>query len=342
VIFVAYDLSGYLVVGISSSALFDLSYEHKIFENRGLAAYKKYQDEHEKDILKPGPGFRLVKALLRLNEMIPNKRFVEIIVMSRNSADISMRIFNSIEHYGLDIIRAGFTSGRPIKPYAEAFNLHLFLSTNVEDVQDAINSNIAAGLIYNASHKYEESLDQIKIAFDGDAVLFSDESERIYQKEGLEAFAHHEKLNANKPLPEGPFVNFLKAISLVQKEFTEENMPIRTALVTARSTPAQERVIRTLHAWNVRIDEVFFLGGIRKKEILKAFGADIFFDDQDAHLKHTVDVVPSARVPYKNRLEQVSLFEGDKKTEEQAKEKLPQLDKKAEINTVNDDQPSLL
>lgn len=316
----AYDLSGYLVVGVSSTALFDLSYEQKIFENKGLAAYKKYQSEHEKDILKPGPGFRLIKALLRLNEIIPGKRMVEIIIMSRNSADISMRIFNSIEHYGLDIVRAGFTSGRPIKPYAEAFNLHLFLSTNAEDVQDAINSNIAAGLIYNKSQNYEESLDQIKIAFDGDAVIFADESERIYQKEGLEAFAQHEKSNATKPLPEGPFAKFLKAISLIQKEFSEDEMPIRTALVTARSSPAQERVIRTLQIWDVQINEVFFLGGVRKAEILKAFGADIFFDDQDAHLKHTVNVVPSARVPYKNKAEQVSLFEEIEKSKEPKQE----------------------
>lgn len=140
-------------------------------------------------------------------------------------------------------------------------------------------------------------------------MLFTDESERIYQKEGLEAFAEHEKLNAKNPLPEGPFANFLKMISRIQAEFPEHNMPIRTALVTARSAPAQERVIRTLEAWNVHIDEVFFLGGVRKKEILQAFGADIFFDDQDAHLKHAKDVVPSAKVPYKNRMEQVSLFE---------------------------------
>lgn len=306
----AYDLSEYLVVGISSSALFDLSFEHNIFLNRGLMEYKKYQQEHENDILKPGPGFRLVKSLLRLNTLIPNKRFVEIIIMSRNSADISMRIFNSIEHYNLDIVRAAFTSGRPIKPYAEAFNVHLFLSTNVEDVQDAINANIAAGLIYNSGKEYREDHDeQIRIAFDGDAVLFSDEAERIYQKAGLEAFAEHEKANAKKPLPEGPFVKFLKVISDIQKQFPEDNLPIRTALVTARSSPAQERVIRTLQAWDVHIDEVFFLGGVRKKEILKAFGADIFFDDQDAHLKHSVEVVPSARVPYKNIMEQVSLFD---------------------------------
>ena len=180
----AYDLSGCLVVGISSSALFDLTVEHKIFETKGLEEYLKYQIEHEKDILKPGPGFRLVKNLLHLNELIPGKRLVEVIIMSRNSANSSMRFFNSIEHYGLDISRAALTSGKPIKPYAEAFNVSLFLSTNVEDVQDAINSDIAAGLIYNYDYQEQEDDDsqEIRIAFDGDAVLFSDESERIYQK----------------------------------------------------------------------------------------------------------------------------------------------------------------
>ena len=310
----AYDLSGYLVVGISSSALFDLSREHKIFETKGLDEYLSYQEKHEKDILKPGPGFKLVKKLLRLNELIPNKRLVEVIIMSRNSASSSLRFFNSIEHYGLDISRAALTSGKPIKPYVNAFNVHLFLSTNVEDVQDAVNDNIAAGLIYNQKKEYLKDNEEIRIAFDGDAVLFSDESERIYQKEGLEAFAAHEKSNALKPLPEGPFARFLKSISQIQKEFPLDNIPIRTALVTARSSPAHERVIRTLQAWDVIINEVFFLGGVRKAEILEAFGADIFFDDQDAHLKHAANVVPSARVPYINRQEQISLF--DEKSED--------------------------
>lgn len=307
----AYDLSGCLVVGISSSALFDLTVEHKIFETKGLEEYLKYQIEHEKDILKPGPGFRLVKNLLRLNELIPGKRLVEVIIMSRNSANSSMRFFNSIEHYGLDITRAALTSGNPIKPYVEAFNVSLFLSTNVEDVQDAINSDIAAGLIYNYDYKEQEEDEnkEIRIAFDGDAVLFSDESEQIYQKEGLEAFAQHEKEKALKPLPEGPFAKFLKAISNIQKEFPYGKVPIRTALVTARSSPAHERVIRTLQAWDVKIDEVFFLGGVRKREILKAFRADIFFDDQDAHLKYSRDVVPSAKVPYKNAARQLTIFD---------------------------------
>ncbi len=304
----AYELSSYLVVGVSSSALFDLELEEKIFKNKGLDEYIKYQIDHEKDILNPGPGFRLIKNLLNLNQLIPNKRLVDVIIMSRNSAETSMRFFNSIEHHGLNISRAALTSGMPLKPYAKAFNVNLFLSTNVIDVQDAINGNIAAGLIYNHNYDNVEN-SQIRIAFDGDAVLFSDESERIYQKEGLEAFTIHEKRNALKPLPEGPFAKFLKSIAQIQKEFNKGEVPIRTALVTARSSPAHERVIRTLQAWDVKIDEMFFLGGIRKAEILKAFGADIFFDDQDAHLKYSADFVPSARVPYKNLSKQINLFE---------------------------------
>lgn len=311
-IILAYELTNYLVVGISSTALFDLSYEQKIFETKGLDEYIKYQIEHEKDILKPGPGFRLVKKLLRLNELNPDKRYVEVIILSRNSANSSLRFFNSIEHYGLDITRAVLTSGNSIIPYAKALNVGLFLSTNGKDVQDAINGNIAAGLIYNYEYKpNEEKLHEndkeIRIAFDGDAVIFSDESERIFQKEGLQAFAQHEKENALKPLPEGPFINFLKTISKIQREFPDNAMPIRTALVTARSSPAHERVIRTLRHWDVRIDEVFFLGGIRKMDILKAFNADIYFDDQDSHLKYSRQVVPSAKVPYKNLSEQISI-----------------------------------
>ncbi|ERJ13094.1 5'-nucleotidase [Haloplasma contractile] len=304
-----YELNSPLIVGVSSSALFDLSHENTIFETRGLDEYVKYQIEHEKEILKPGPGFKLIKSLLQLNELVPEKRLVEVIIMSRNNANSSLRIFNSINHYNLDIIRAALTGGMPIKPYAEAFNINLFLSTHVTDVQDAINSNIPSGLIYNTKSKYKESNEQIKLAFDGDAVIFSDESEKIYKRDGLEAFSNHEKTNALKPLPEGPFANFLRLISQIQNEFPIDECPIRTALVTARSSPAHERVIRTLQAWDIKIDEVFFMGGVRKAEILKAFGADIFFDDQHTHLKDSANVVPSARVPYKNLSEQIELFE---------------------------------
>lgn len=301
----SYDLENRLVVGVSSRALFDLTVENGIFEEKGVKAYCDYQVAHENEPLKPGPGFRLIKALLSLNELSDKKPRVEVIIMSRNSADTSLRVFNSIEHYGLNITRAVLSSGGSLAPYLSAFKTDLFLSAYEDDVQSAINSGIAAGIICsdaNADYGGEdEDIKQIHIAFDGDAVLFADESEMIYQAKGLEAFDENERINSNKPLPQGPFAKFLMTISNIQKEFPPEEAPIRTALVTSRSAPAHERVIRTLRTWNVRIDEAFFLGGVAKKDVLEAFGAHIFFDDQAIHTDPASEVVPSARVPYKQK-----------------------------------------
>ena len=297
----AWNLDGKLVVGISSRALFDLEEENRIYESQGLTAYTAYQVAHENDILKPGSAFPLIKALHRLND--GGRQLTEIIVMSKNSADTSLRIFNSIRHYGLDISRAALVGGAPIAPYLESFQTDLFLSANEQDVQEAIDANIAAGIIClpgNLPMNPHDEIDQIRIAFDGDAVIFSDESERIYQEHGLEAFSAHEAENARNPLPEGPFARLLRTISLVQQQF-DGTPPIRTALVTARNAPAHERVIRTLRAWNVRIDEAFFLGGVPKSQVLKAFGAHIFFDDQAAHTEPASKVVPAARVPYRKK-----------------------------------------
>lgn len=290
-----------LVIGISSRALFDLEEENSIYENEGLDAYSEYQVKHENDILKPGTAFPLIKALHKLNT--DDQYLTEIIVMSKNSADTSLRIFNSIEYYGLNISRAALVGGAQIHPYLNAFKTDLFLSANELDVQEAVNANIAAGIIcshFELPINPSKNIEQIRIAFDGDAVIFSDESERIYQAEGLKAFAEHEHQNAQNPLPEGPFAKLLKTISIIQEKFPKESVPIRTALVTARNAPAHERVVRTLRAWNVRIDEAFFLGGIEKSEVLKAFDANIFFDDQNVHTDPASKLVPAARVPYKN------------------------------------------
>ncbi len=296
----ALNLEGKLVVGISSRALFDLEEENSIYQNEGLRAYSDYQIAHERDILKPGTAFPLIKALHKLNSV--ERQLTEIIIMSRNSADTSLRIFNSIEHYGLDISRAALVGGANISKYLNAFKTDLFLSAKEEDVQEAVNANIAAGIICSHSDlpiDANEEIEQIRIAFDGDAVIFSDDSEQIYQEQGLKAFAEHEHNNAQNPLPEGPFAKLLKTLSYVQQQFPKETVPIRTALVTARNAPAHERVIRTLREWNVRIDEAFFLGGIEKSQVLKAFGANIFFDDQTVHTDPASKLVPSARVPYK-------------------------------------------
>ena len=296
----AFDLESRLVIGVSSRALFDLSKENELFEREGVEAYCSYQVEHEQELLKPGPGFALVKALLNINRIPWQEGQVEVIVMSRNSLDTSLRVFHAIKEYGLDITRAVLVSGASLAPYLTAFQTDLFLSAYEEDVQGAIDSGIAAGIICSDGiHTYncDGDIRQIRIAFDGDAVLFSDESERIYQEQGLEAFEKNEQENAKNPLQAGPFARFLKTLSDLQKEFPQEEAPIRTALVTARSAPAHERVIRTLRAWGVRIDEAFFLGGVQKRDILKAFGAHIFFDDQAVHTEAAAEVVPAARVP---------------------------------------------
>jgi 5'-nucleotidase len=301
----AYDLSNYLVIGVSSRALFDLTLENEIYEDEGLEAYCRYQLEHENDVLEPGTGFALIKAMLRLNAIEAEVRRIEVVIISRNSADTSLRISNSIDHYNLDVTRAAFTGGEPVAKYLNAFDVDLFLSATEEDVQGAVEANVAAGLIYDGpSEYYQDPLQQIRIAFDGDAVLFSKESEMIYQQQGLDAFIEHEKKNVAKPLPEGPFAKLLKTLSYLQFDLnshTEEGItPIRTALVTARNSPAHERVIRTLRAWNVRIDETFFLGGVAKDRILESFSPHIFFDDQHQHCDAAAKMVPTARVPHKH------------------------------------------
>ena len=296
----AYDLTNPLVIGISSRALFNLEEENAIFEEQGVAAYEEYQVKHENDILQKGSAFQLVNAFLELNKL--QEGLVEVIVMSRNSPNTSLRIFNSIADYGLDITRATLTGGAPIAPYLHAFKTDLFLSAHTQDVQEAINNNIAAAVILTGApqENEEKKVEQIKIAFDGDAVLFNAESERIYQQQGLDAFSQHEKTNADVPMGEGPFTNFLKTIAHIQAKFPDkETAPIRTALVTARSAPAHERAIKTLRKWDVRIDEAFFLGGVSKKDVLSAFGAHIFFDDQYTHAEPASQVVPSAVVPYR-------------------------------------------
>lgn len=276
-----------LVVSISSRALFDLSDSHEVYINKGVEAFADYQVAHENDVLKPGDAFPFVNKLLRLNELLGGEPRVEVILLSRNSADTGLRVFNSIEHYGLNISRAAFCAGGSPYRYVSAFGCHLFLSTDESDVRNALDHNVAAATLMPSSQR-EESCEELRFAFDGDAVVFSDEAERIYKAEGLEAFTEHEKAAANKPLSGGPFKAFLSALHGLQRDFGED-CPIRTALVTARSAPAHERVIRTLRAWDIRIDESLFLGGLDKGGFLKAYGADVFFDDQSSHCQSAQD-----------------------------------------------------
>jgi 5'-nucleotidase len=291
----------HLVVAISSRALFNLDESHSVFKSDGVEAYCRFQIEREEIPLDPGVAFNLVKKLLALNERDPVNPCVEVILLSRNNADTGLRIFNSIKHHGLNISRAAFTRGESTHPYISAFGAQLFLSAEPNDVRKALEAGFAAATILPSASIMStdpKNPSQLRIAFDGDAVLFSDESERIFKQEGLDAFESNEVKEALQPLPGGPFKNFLAMLHRIQLDYPADTSPIRTALITARGAPAHERVIRTLRAWKIRIDEAFFLGGKDKGEFLKAFGADIYFDDQQKHCESARHHVATGHVPH--------------------------------------------
>lgn len=296
------DLSSHLKIAVATRALFQLEEEDAIFREQGAEKYREYQIAHENDILKKGAAFSLVNSLLKLNNIDGLKHKVEVIIVSKNSYDTSLRVFNSIRSYGIPITRGAFTCGSALSSYLKALHIDLFLTAEKEDARSAIDAGIAAAtLLTDIAGKYDsDTSDQIRIAFDGDAVLFSDEAEIIYKTSGLASFEKSEADNADIPLNEGPFAPFLRLISEIQSELGQDNHILRTALVTARSAPAHERVIKTLRKWNVNIDEAFFLGGLSKTEILAAFGAQIFFDDQETHTRPASEFVPSGTVPYRS------------------------------------------
>jgi len=294
------DLSEILVIGVSSRALFNLEIENAIFVDEGIAGYRKYQQEHENTSLEPGTAFHLVQSLLHLNDSA-KKRIVEVVVMSRNSPETGVRIMNSLRDHKLDITRIALSGGEPLAPYIDAFDIDLFLSKDEKDVQTVIDSkSCAAAYIYEPPTKFKPNDNRVKIAFDADAVLFSDDSELRYKTQGMDAFHKHEAENEDVPLEEGPFAKLLIKLSKIQEQLPEsiELSPLRLAIVTARNAPSHMRVIKTLRKWGVYVDEAYFLGGLSKDKVLKAFGAHIFFDDQDVHLKDSSKFVPSGRVPY--------------------------------------------
>lgn len=301
-------LDNALVIAISSRALFDLRDSHAVFETDGLDAYSKYQIAREAEPLAPGVAFPMVEKFLRLNAAGASQK-VEIVLLSRNSADTGLRIFKSIEHNALDITRAAFTGGQSPYQHVKSFGAHLFLSADPADVRRALESGVAAATVLPppenvavdaATTESTRPDAPLKIAFDGDAVLFSDEAEQVFRARGKEAFneAEKEKARAGRILPGGPFKNLLAALHAIQRDYPADASPIRTALITARSAPAHERVIKTLRAWDIRIDESYFLGGMQKGEFLRAFGADIFFDDHIAHCESARAHVPTGHVPH--------------------------------------------
>ena len=304
-------LDGKLVVAISSRALFDFEEENLVFEHGDDRAYMALQLQRLDIPAKPGVAFSLVQKLLAFNQTAPAANLaqpdavadiavrvqpVEVVILSRNDPVSGMRVFRSAQHYGLSIQRGSFTRGQPPWRYLKPLHANLFLSTHLSDVRAALGAGVPAAQVYPQSvHASDAHPQEVRIAFDGDAVLFSDEAERVYQSLGLQAFQQHEIEKATLPLPDGPFKPLLVALQRLQQAGTPQ-MRIRTALVTARSAPAHERAIRTLMNWNIEVDEAMFLGGLPKGEFLREFEPDFFFDDQTGHIESAAQHVPSGHV----------------------------------------------
>jgi 5'-nucleotidase len=288
-----------LKVAVSARALFDLEESHALFLEKGPEAFVAHTREMQEVPLAPGAAFPLIKGLLNLNKLSGKEPMVEVIVITSFAPSAGIRILRSIAHHGLPIVRSSFTGGSPVVDYLEAFGVDLLLSKSAGDAQQAIRRGIAAAIMYDPPGFSDLDNDpQIRIAFDGDAVIFSDESERIYQTKSLVGFLENEAANVNVPLAEGPFAKVLRTIYELQKHEIAGRKPFRVALVTARGGAARERVLRTFDAWQITVDEAFFLSGFSKAGILKAFRPHIFFDDQDAHVGPASEVVPSGRVPW--------------------------------------------
>ena len=290
----AVSLDGQLVVAISSRALFDFEEENLVFEQSDDRAYMKLQLERLEEPAKPGVAFSLVKKLLAFNDATTQR--VEVVILSRNDPVSGMRVFRSAQHYGLSIQRGSFTRGQSPWRYLKPLNANLFLSTHLSGVRAALDAGVPAAQVYpHSAHASEAHPHEVRIAFDGDAVLFSDEAERVFQSQGLSAFQAHEHAKASQPLLAGPFKPLLAALHRLQQEGTPA-IRVRTALVTARSAPAHERAIRTLMEWNIEVDEAMFLGGLPKGEFLKEFEPDFFFDDQTGHIESAAQHVPAGHV----------------------------------------------
>jgi 5'-nucleotidase len=293
----AYPLENKLVVGISGRALFDLREEHEIFRTGGLEAYKKLQREREKITLKPGTGLPLAQGLLSINAKL-QERAVEVVVISQNDGDSALRVMNSIKAHSLDITRGSFCGGRNAGEYFRAYQCKLFLTAEEDDVCKVIANGGAAALVFPPPEGVEHDYNEVRIAFDADAVLFSNEADLIYKEKGITAYYENETENASVPLQPGPFKPFLQAVSEIQSRFKPEECPLRTAVVTARNAPAHERAILTLREWKIAVNEMHFLGGIDKTGVLQVFKPQIFFDDARENVSSCATKLPAAQVLY--------------------------------------------
>ena len=293
-----YSVEGKLVVAISSRALFDFEEENRVFDAQGERAYIDLQYSRLEVPAKQGVALPLVKKLLAFNS--PSAQRVEVVILSKNDPVSGLRVFRSAKHAGLALERGVFTRGRSPYRYLDALKANLFLSANEQDVMAALDASVpAARVVPESAQAAGRHAEEVRIAFDGDAVLFSDEAERVYQRDGLDAFTRHETAHALKPLPPGPFKPLLEALHRLQAAAgTDVSMRLRTALVTARSAPAHERAVRTLIDWNIAVDEALFLGGLDKGEFLRAFQPDFYFDDQRGHVESARRHVATGHVPF--------------------------------------------
>jgi 5'-nucleotidase len=302
---VSYEVAGRLVIGIASSALFDLADSDAVFVSEGEEAYRRHQEEHLDEPFTPGVAFPFIRRVLSLNDLTnAEDPLVEVIVLSHNDPDTGLRVMRSIAHYGLGITRAIFMQGRSPYHFMPALNMSLFLSANEEDVRKAVAQGQPAGEVLASAYLDDDS-DELRIAFDFDGVLADDESERVMRQRGLQDFHRYEAANVVTPLNPGPLRDFLANINRIQKheerrrrEDEAYSQRVRVSIVTARNAPAHERAVASLKAWGVTVNDAFFLGGIDKGVIIEVLRPHIFFDDQKTHLRSTAELVPSVHVPF--------------------------------------------
>jgi 5'-nucleotidase len=295
-----------LVIGVASSALFDLSESHQVYLDKGPEEYRAYQEAHIDEILPRGVAFPFIRRFLNINRHFQKEAPVEVVLFSRNSPETGLRVMRSIAHYGLDITRASFMSGQSPYSYLPAFNVSLFLSANEEDVKNAIAADYPAGLVMPSQIVDDEADDELRVAFDFDGVIADDESEAVFKRDGIDVFHAHETLHAARPHQPGPLADMFQKLALMQRlqESAQQRDPsykkiVRIAIITARSAPAHERVVTTLKSWGVSADETFFLGGMDKARVLSVFKPHIFFDDQLTHLKSPPGgTIPMVHVPF--------------------------------------------
>ncbi|MEL6546117.1 MAG: 5'-nucleotidase [Myxococcota bacterium] len=292
-----FNIDDKLVIGVSSRALFELEESNQVYESQGVEAYRQFQRERLNEPLAPGPVFAFISELLAFNEALPDVEPIEVVLLSKNDPLTGDRIFQSIEHYGLNIVRAVFTSGAPLHDYIDAFNVSLYLSANSEHVKAARRDGFPAGCVKRSAAEWSLQDGEIRIAFDFDGVLASDESQRVFDAHGLDEFHNHESTHRSQPLAAGPLHRLFHKLGELQSLLQSSNIEsprLRISIVTARSAPANRRMIRTLDEWGLVPDDAFFLGGIEKQRVLRSLRPHIFFDDQESHLQ---DVFAAVHIP---------------------------------------------